>query len=182
MNPSRDLPGESTCTTCSFSEDFSNYWTAVLYFRARNGTFKRVPQMSQISGAQGGITVYYMQDALYDTAQKSKVKSFKPVSQKIGLMTSCSLTIPSGLPHVHRRCQRTQKRGRPQIPTADLHLHGELRDTSTRDTWYVRLAPFHPELGFDMDTGTNTHTKACRPSPVPSGSWSTRGSRHAGTG
>ncbi|KAH8761213.1 hypothetical protein F5883DRAFT_425065 [Diaporthe sp. PMI_573] len=78
MAPSRDLPGESTCTTCSFSEDFSNYWTAVLYFRARNGTFKRVPQMSQISGAQGGITVYYMQDALYDTAQKSKVTSFKP--------------------------------------------------------------------------------------------------------
>jgi hypothetical protein len=25
--------------------------------------------------------VYYMQDALYDTAQKSKVKSFQPVSQ-----------------------------------------------------------------------------------------------------
>lgn len=82
MDPSRDLPGESTCTTCSFSEDFSNYWTAVLYFRARNGTFKRVPQTSQINGAQGGITVYYMQDALYDTAQKSKVKSFQPVSQK----------------------------------------------------------------------------------------------------
>lgn len=82
MDPSRDLPGESTCTTCSFSEDFSNYWTAVLYFRARNGTFKRVPQTSQISGAQAGITVYYMQDALYDTTQKSKVTSFKPVGQK----------------------------------------------------------------------------------------------------
>lgn len=84
MDPSRDLPGESTCTTCSFSEDFSNYWTAVLYFRARNGTFKRVPQMSQINGAQAGITVYYMQDALYDTTQKSKVTSFKPVGQKDG--------------------------------------------------------------------------------------------------
>ena len=36
---------ESTCTTCSFSEDFSNYWTANLYFKARNGTYKRVPQM-----------------------------------------------------------------------------------------------------------------------------------------
>lgn len=36
---------ESTCTTCSFSEDFSNYWTANLYFKARNGTLKRVPQM-----------------------------------------------------------------------------------------------------------------------------------------
>lgn len=36
---------ESTCTTCSFSEDFSNYWTANLYFKARNGTYKRVSQM-----------------------------------------------------------------------------------------------------------------------------------------
>lgn len=82
MDPARDLPGESTCTTCSFSEDFSNYWTAVLYFRARNGTFKRVPQTSQINGAQAGITVYYMQDALYDTTQKSKVTSFKPVGHE----------------------------------------------------------------------------------------------------
>ncbi|KAH8667552.1 hypothetical protein BGZ60DRAFT_377274 [Tricladium varicosporioides] len=78
MDPKKDMPGESTCTTCSFSEDFSNYWTAVLYFRARNGTYKRVPQISQISGATAGITVYYMSDALYDTAQKSKVTAFKP--------------------------------------------------------------------------------------------------------
>ena len=40
-DPSR----ESTCTTCDYSEDFSNYWTANLYFRARNGTYKRVKQM-----------------------------------------------------------------------------------------------------------------------------------------
>ena len=82
MDPKKDMPGESTCTTCSFSEDFSNYWTAVLYFRARNGTFKRVPQISQISGATGGITVYYMADALYETTQKSKVTAFQPVSHK----------------------------------------------------------------------------------------------------
>lgn len=31
MDPAKDLPGESTCTTCQFSEDFSNYWTATLY-------------------------------------------------------------------------------------------------------------------------------------------------------
>ncbi|KAH8728335.1 hypothetical protein GQ44DRAFT_737584 [Phaeosphaeriaceae sp. PMI808] len=36
---------QATCTTCDFSEDLSNYWTANLYFKARNGTFKRVPQM-----------------------------------------------------------------------------------------------------------------------------------------
>lgn len=35
----------STCTSCTYSEDFSNYWTANVYFRARNGSFKRVPQV-----------------------------------------------------------------------------------------------------------------------------------------
>ena len=51
----------STCTTCDFSEDFSNYWTANLYFRARNGTYKRVPQMVNL-GLEGreGVTVYYI--------------------------------------------------------------------------------------------------------------------------
>ncbi|KAK3368759.1 hypothetical protein B0H63DRAFT_535257 [Podospora didyma] len=75
-----DLPTLSTCTSCQFSEDFSNYWTAVLYFRARNGTFKRVPQIPQqgIESTQGGMMVYYMSDALFDTAQKSKVTAFKP--------------------------------------------------------------------------------------------------------
>lgn len=80
MDPKKDMPKESTCTTCSFAEDFSNYWTAVLFFKARNGTYKRVPQSSQIQGAKGGITVYYMQDALYDQQQRSKVTAFKPVS------------------------------------------------------------------------------------------------------
>lgn len=45
MDPTtHDLVRDSTCTSCTFSEDFSNYWTAVLYFRARNGTYKRVRQ------------------------------------------------------------------------------------------------------------------------------------------
>lgn len=31
MDPvTHDLAKLSTCTTCQFSEDFSNYWTAVL--------------------------------------------------------------------------------------------------------------------------------------------------------
>ena len=45
MSPTHDFVGTSTCTTCQFTEDLSNYWTAVLFFRARNGTYKRVPQM-----------------------------------------------------------------------------------------------------------------------------------------
>ncbi|KAK4221360.1 hypothetical protein QBC38DRAFT_513610 [Podospora fimiseda] len=62
----KDLPAESTCTSCQFTEEFSNYWTAVLYFRARNGTYKRVPQLgnNQFEKANGGLT--------------SKVKAFQP--------------------------------------------------------------------------------------------------------
>jgi len=100
-HPEHDLPSLSTCTSCQFTEDFSNYWTAVLYFRARNGTYKRVPQIAQagMEGTQGGMVclsplprrsiskpltkslpqvVYYMSDALFDTAQKSTVTAFKP--------------------------------------------------------------------------------------------------------
>jgi hypothetical protein len=52
-----------------------------MYFRARNGTYKRVPQIPNVGfdGAHGGMTVYYMQDALYDFGQKSKVTAFQPV-------------------------------------------------------------------------------------------------------
>ena len=76
-----DPSAESTCTSCTFSEDFSNYWTANLYFRARNGTFKRVPQMLNLGleGGDGGITVYYIPP--YDG--KTTVTAFKPVSSPI---------------------------------------------------------------------------------------------------
>jgi hypothetical protein len=69
---------KSTCTTCDFSEDFSNYWTANLYFKARNGSFKRVPQMVNL-GLQGreGVTVYYIPP--YDG--KTKVTAFPKVRE-----------------------------------------------------------------------------------------------------
>lgn len=80
MDPAKDMPGESDCTTCQFLEDSSNYWTAVLFFRARNGTYKRVPIVPNVGfeGAEGGMTVYYMQNGLADYQQTSKVTAFKP--------------------------------------------------------------------------------------------------------
>lgn len=81
MDPaSHDLPTLSTCTTCQFTEDLSNYWTAVLFFKAQNGTYKRVPIRgnSGFEGANGGMTVYYMNDGLADYQQLSKVTAFKP--------------------------------------------------------------------------------------------------------
>ena len=71
-----DPSAKSTCTTCTFSEDFSNYWTANIYFRAKNGSYRRVPQMVNL-GLQGnqGVTVYYIPP--YDG--KTTVTAFKPV-------------------------------------------------------------------------------------------------------
>lgn len=55
-----DIPTQASCTTCTFADDFSNYWTAVMYFRARNGTFKRVPQIGNqlFEAATGGMSIY----------------------------------------------------------------------------------------------------------------------------
>ncbi|TVY84123.1 hypothetical protein LSUE1_G001855 [Lachnellula suecica] len=76
MNPSsHDPPTLSTCTSCTFSEDFSNYWTAVLFFKAKNGTFKRVPQVSNAGLTQKfGMDVYYIPP--YDG--KTSVTAFPP--------------------------------------------------------------------------------------------------------
>jgi len=76
---------ESTCTTCTYSEDFSNYWTASLYFRSpENGSFKMVQQRTNFVGLDnekhpqgGGITVYYMTPF---SGSNPKVTAFKPAS------------------------------------------------------------------------------------------------------
>ena len=52
MNPSEDPAAKSTCTSCSFKEDFSNYWTAVMFYKSKNGTYKRVTQIGN-GGPQG---------------------------------------------------------------------------------------------------------------------------------
>jgi len=62
MDPKvHDIPSTASCTTCTFSEDFSNYWTAVLFFRAQNGSYHRVPLKPNVGfeAATGGQTVYY---------------------------------------------------------------------------------------------------------------------------
>jgi hypothetical protein len=43
--PNTDVGNLASCTSCNFADDFSNYWTANLYFKARNGSYKRVPQV-----------------------------------------------------------------------------------------------------------------------------------------
>ncbi|KAI2777787.1 hypothetical protein F4815DRAFT_279302 [Daldinia loculata] len=77
MDPkTMDIPSTATCTTCTFAEDFSNYWTAVMFFRARNGTYKRVPQKGNVyfeDSNGGGMTIYYI-----PSYQNTTVTAFKP--------------------------------------------------------------------------------------------------------
>ncbi|KAI1458643.1 hypothetical protein F4805DRAFT_466750 [Annulohypoxylon moriforme] len=65
MDPEIHDLAASTCTSCTFKEDKSNYWTAVMFFKAKNGTYKRVPQVGN-GGPQGklinkgGLDLYYI--------------------------------------------------------------------------------------------------------------------------
>ncbi|KAF2856697.1 hypothetical protein T440DRAFT_550043 [Plenodomus tracheiphilus IPT5] len=65
MDPSNDPAQLSKCTSCSFVQDKSNYWTAVMFFKAKNGSYIRVPQIGN-GGPQGklindgGLDVYYI--------------------------------------------------------------------------------------------------------------------------
>ncbi|KAK4245191.1 hypothetical protein C7999DRAFT_16607 [Corynascus novoguineensis] len=60
-----DLAKRSTCTSCSFAQDKSNYWTAVMFFKHKNGSYHRIPQVGN-GGPQGklinkgGLDVYYI--------------------------------------------------------------------------------------------------------------------------
>jgi hypothetical protein len=78
MDPKVDVAEKATCTSCTFTEDLSNYWTAVMYFKARNGSYKRVPQYPNalLGTMTGGMTVYYLQQDF--NSNKQKVTSFKP--------------------------------------------------------------------------------------------------------
>ena len=103
MDPGTHDPSAlSTCTSCSFAEDLSNYcrssnmtspWnrshtddtatagTAVLFFNHKNGSYIRVPQVGN-GGPQGrlinkgGLDVYYI--------PSGKVTAFKKVCFLIG--------------------------------------------------------------------------------------------------
>jgi hypothetical protein len=76
-------------STCLFEEDLSNDWTANLYFRARYGTYRRVPQMANQfnDGDNGGITIYYTSPG------PGLTTAFKPVCQNISIIYSSAHTF-----------------------------------------------------------------------------------------
>ncbi|KAI7777821.1 hypothetical protein LA080_003020 [Diaporthe eres] len=110
-----DVGARATCTTCEMSEDFSNYWTAVLYFKhPTNGSYHRVPvvpvnpgNLDGYSGTKGGLTVYYSQtDLIRDDIAHQPVKTFPPGFR----MTVGSPSITSNQ-HVGLRYQCLQSGG-----------------------------------------------------------------------
>ncbi|EAU81147.2 hypothetical protein CC1G_10434 [Coprinopsis cinerea okayama7 len=75
-----DIGEQATCTTCTFSEDFSNYWTASMYFKHPNGSYKAVPIMQNTAlpnGINGGMTVYYTQQDFFNNGNQ-KITAFPP--------------------------------------------------------------------------------------------------------
>jgi hypothetical protein len=78
MDPSTHDLTSSTCTSCSFAQDKSNYWTAVMFFKAKNGTYHRVPQVGN-GGPQGqlqnngGLDVYYIPSGKTTAFKKVRV-------------------------------------------------------------------------------------------------------------
>lgn len=90
-----DVGARATCTTCQMADDFSNYWTATLYFKhPSNGSYHRVsplpvqPLLGGSDGAQGGLTVYYTQfDLSKDNLAQNPVKAFPPVSPLFSKLT-----------------------------------------------------------------------------------------------
>lgn len=100
-----DVGERATCTTCEMSEDFSNYWTATLFFKhPTNGSYHRVPVVNNAAlapGTVGGITVYYTQhDFTTDALDRQPITAFPPVSLCVLLWRVCIvLTILQGLPY-----------------------------------------------------------------------------------
>ncbi|KAI0384267.1 hypothetical protein F5Y04DRAFT_278272 [Hypomontagnella monticulosa] len=81
-----DIGEKGSCTTCAYTEDFSNYWTAVMYFRHENGSYKRVPQYPNAQlgyeghdapDIKGGMTIYYSQKDLSSNGNQY-ITAFRP--------------------------------------------------------------------------------------------------------
>ncbi|KAM7189662.1 protein of unknown function (DUF1996) domain containing protein [Rhypophila sp. PSN 637] len=101
-----DPPKTSKCTSCKMSEDFSNYWTASIYFQSpENGTFKRIPQMAngRLNGTameqEGGITVYYMRPF---SGTNKKTTVFKPGFRMLTGDPTYRAKQPGALVNCHR--------------------------------------------------------------------------------
>ncbi|KAF1993867.1 hypothetical protein P154DRAFT_549332 [Amniculicola lignicola CBS 123094] len=87
-----DPAAAASCTTCDYSEDFSNYWTANLYYRAKNGTFARVKQMVNLGlSGKEGVTVYYIPPYDGKTKVTAFPKGFRMLAGDAGLRSKTGM-------------------------------------------------------------------------------------------
>ncbi|KAF4626134.1 hypothetical protein G7Y89_g12029 [Cudoniella acicularis] len=111
-----DVSARATCTTCQMAEDFSNYWTAALYFKhPTNGSYHRVPNLpvqpllGGSNGAKGGLTVYYTQfDLSNDKLASQPITVFKPGFRMTVGSPATTGTAESGLSY---QCMSGSSRG-----------------------------------------------------------------------
>lgn len=60
---------------------YSNYWTAAMFFKHENGSYKRVPIMQNAAlpnGINGGMTIYYTQQD-FNSNGNQKITAFPKV-------------------------------------------------------------------------------------------------------
>jgi hypothetical protein len=126
-NMTGDIGEQGTCTTCVFSEDFSNYWTAVLFFKHQNGTYKRVPIMANDAlpaGINGGMTIYYTQQDFNSNGNKF-IRTFPPVCILLHhLPLNARIDTLAGFPYDRRQPHPGQGRHHPPQGSS-LHLLGQ---------------------------------------------------------
>jgi hypothetical protein len=129
-----DVGERASCTTCQMAEDFSNYWTAQLYFKhPTNGSYHRVPTvpvqplLGGSNGAQGGLTVYYTQfDLNKDNLKQQPIKAFPPgFRMTVGSPTSTT-KAHLGLSY---QCQTGSSRGTIQTSMPDKPCAGGIFTT-----------------------------------------------------
>jgi hypothetical protein len=102
------VPGKNyQCLALTFISDFSNYWTAAMYFKHQNGSYKRVPiypnaqlgmrlcfayaELSKLlthlgyegqdaHDIKGGMTIYYTQKDFNSSDLGNYITAFPPVT------------------------------------------------------------------------------------------------------
>jgi hypothetical protein len=115
-----DPSAHATCTTCTFSEDFSNYWTAVMFFKhPTNGTYKKVPIMQNTAlpnGINGGMTVYYTQRD-FSSNGNQKITAF-PVGFRMTVGSPATNSLDAAKGHAGLRFVCLQNKGTrfPELP------------------------------------------------------------------
>ncbi|KAK3487885.1 uncharacterized protein B0T23DRAFT_323285 [Neurospora hispaniola] len=103
--------------------DFSNYWTAVLFFKHTNGTYKRVPIMQNSAlpnGINGGMTIYYTQQDFFSNGNQ-KITAFKPISETgfrmtVGSPTTNNLNDAKGHVGIRFVCLTDKNTRFPELP------------------------------------------------------------------